>query len=69
MGSLLLLLIVITAAAVILSFVWGEDADSASGDGMILGCLLLAVPLWPISMPLWLLYLIKRHHDQRAYRR
>jgi hypothetical protein len=45
-----------------------EDADAPMGDGMIIGCLVLAVPLWPITMPLWLLYLVKRHADQRRFR-
>jgi hypothetical protein len=58
----------VTLVAEILSFVWASDADSPLGDGMALGCLLMAVPLWPITMPLWLLYLIKRHADQRHYR-
>ncbi len=35
---------------------------------MIHGCLLLAFPLWPITMPLWLLYLVKRHNDQKTWR-
>jgi hypothetical protein len=58
-----------TILAVALSFAWGQDADSPMGDGMILGCLLLAFPLWPITMPLWLLYLIKRHADLDQMRR
>jgi hypothetical protein len=59
---------VVTIAALILSFVWVEDADAPMGDGMIIGCLVLAVPLWPITMPLWLLYLVKRHADQGRFR-
>ena len=55
-------------AALVLSFAWVEDADAPMGDGMIIGCLLLAVPLWPFTMPLWLLYLVKRHADQRRFR-
>ena len=39
--------VVIPAVAVIVSFAFCGDADSAGGDGMILGCFLLAVPLWP----------------------
>ncbi len=46
----------------------GRRRDSPMGDGMILGCLLLAFPLWPITMPLWLLYLVKRHNDQKSWR-
>lgn len=65
MEALIVLTLVVTLAAVALSFAWVDDADSAQGDGMIIGCLILAVPLWPITMPLWLLYLIKRHADQR----
>jgi hypothetical protein len=36
---------------------------------MILGCLLLAVPLWPISMPFWLWYILSRHRDVERMRR
>ena len=61
MEGLVALTAIVTIAALILSFVWVEDADAPMGDGMILGCLLLAVPLW-------LLYLIKRHADQRRFR-
>lgn len=63
--ELLLILgyIVIPAAAVVASLAFSEDADSPSGDGMILGCLLLAVPLWPITMSFWLWYVAKRHVD------
>jgi hypothetical protein len=68
MEALLVLLGAVVVAAIVLSFVWVEDADSSMGDGMILGCLVLAVPLWPITMPLWLLYLIKRHADQPRLR-
>lgn len=57
--------IVIPAAAVIASFALGGDADSPLGDGMVLGCLLLAVPLWPLTMSFWLCYLLKRHTDAR----
>ena len=42
--------LVIPAAAVIASFAFSGDAASSGGDGMILGCLLLAVPLWPLTM-------------------
>ena len=42
--------VVIPAAAVIASFTLSGDADSAGGDGMVLGCLLIAVPLWPLTM-------------------
>ena len=68
MESLIGVTILVTLAAVILSLAWGDDADSPLGDGMILGCLLLAFPLWPITMPLWLLYLVKRHNDQKSWR-
>jgi hypothetical protein len=64
MEALLVLLGAVVVAAFVLSFVWADDANSSTGDGMILGCLVLAVPLWPITMPLWLLYLIKRHADR-----
>jgi len=55
--------VVIPAAAVIASFAFSGDADSAGGDGMILGCVLLAVPLWPLTMSFWLFYVLKRHAD------
>ena len=55
--------VAIPAAAVIASFTLSGDADSAGGDGMILGCLLLAVPFWPLTMSSWLWYLLKRHWD------
>ena len=55
--------IVIPAAAVLASFAFGSEADSAGGDGMILGCFLLAVPLWPLTMSFWLWYVLKRHAD------
>ena len=55
--------VIIQAAAVSASFAFGGDADSAGGDGMILGCLLLAVPLWPLTMSFWLWYVLKRHWD------
>ena len=55
--------VVIPATAVIASFALGGDADSPLGDGMILGCLLLAVPLWPLTMSFWLLYVLKRRWD------
>jgi hypothetical protein len=69
MEALIWLTIVITVLAVALSFVWSGDAASPMGDGMAIGCLLMAVPLWPITMPLWLLYLLKRHADEIALRR
>jgi hypothetical protein len=56
-------------AAVVASFVWTQDAASPLGDGMILGCLLLAVPLWPVTMPLWLWYVLARHRDEERTRR
>lgn len=52
--------------AFIVSFAYGQDATSPLGDGMILGVLVLAVPLWPISMPLWTLYILSRHRDAVA---
>ena len=61
--------IVIPAAAVIASFAFSGDADSAGGDGMILGCFLLAVPLWPLTMSFWLFYVLKRHSDAMAHGR
>jgi hypothetical protein len=54
--------------AITLSFAFGEDADSPLGDGMILGLLVLAIPLWPITMPLWAIYVVKRHRDAVADR-
>ncbi len=69
MEGLIWLTIVITVLAVVLSFAWTEDAASPMGDGMVIGCLLMAVPLWPITMPLWLLYLLKRRADESALRR
>ena len=51
------------ALAVIGSFRNVGDAASPQGDGMILGLLLLAVPLWPITMPLWALYVFARHRN------
>lgn len=57
---------VMTIAAVIATFAYGGDAASPMGDGMVLGCLLLAVPLWPISMPFWLWYMISRHRDANS---
>jgi hypothetical protein len=68
MEALIWLTIVITVVAVVISFVWSTDAASPMGDGMVIGCLLMAVPLWPITMPLWLLYLLKRHADENAFR-
>ena len=53
----------VTIAALVASFAYSSDADSPAGDGMILGCLLLAVPLWPITMPFWLWYIVARHRD------
>ena len=64
MEGIILATIVVTILAIGLSFAWSEDAASASGDGMIMGCLPLAVPLWPITMPRWLLYILKRHADE-----
>ena len=55
--------VVIPAAAVVASFAFSGDADSARGDGMILGCFLLAVPFWPLTMSFWLWYVLKRHWD------
>lgn len=55
--------IVVPVAAVVASLALSGDADSPSGDGMILGCLLLAVPLWPLTMSFWLWYVLKRHFD------
>lgn len=60
---------VMLVAAVVASFALSGDAASPSGDGMILGCLLLAVPLWPVTMPLWLLYVLARHRDAQQVRR
>jgi hypothetical protein len=55
--------IVVPLAAVRASFAFSGDTASSGGDGMILGCFLLAVPLWPLTMSLWLLYVLKRHAD------
>jgi hypothetical protein len=60
--------VVIPAAAVVASFAYGGDADSPGGDGMILGCLLLAVPPWPVTMTFWLIYILKRHSDAQSLR-
>jgi hypothetical protein len=60
---------VMTIAALVASFAYSGDADSPTGDGMILGCLLLAVPLWPITMPFWLWYVVSRHRDVERMRR
>lgn len=68
MDALIWLTIGITIVAMALSFIWVEDADAPMGDGMIIGCLLLVFPLWPITMPLWLLYILKRHSDADAWR-
>lgn len=69
MESLIAFTLIVAIVAVVLSFVWVEDAQAPLGDGMIIGCLVLAVPLWPITMPLWLLYILKRHADETALRR
>jgi hypothetical protein len=60
--------VVIPAAAVIASFAYGSDADSPMGDGMIVGCLLLVFPLWPLTMSFWLFYVLKRHADATSRR-
>lgn len=52
--------------AITVSFLYGRDAASPMGDGMILGVLVLAVPLWPITMPLWTVYILSRHRDAVA---
>lgn len=54
--------------AITVSFAFGQDAASPLGDGMILGVLVLAVPLWPITMPLWTLYILSRHRNAVAER-
>jgi hypothetical protein len=61
--------VVIPAAAVLASFAFSGDADSSLGDGMILGCLLLAFPLWPLTRTIWLFYVLKRHSDTAGLRR
>ena len=66
LGLLIVWSIAFTLAAVVLTFVYAMDAASAMGDGMILAILVLAWPLWPISMPFWVLYLLGRHRDARA---
>ena len=63
MELLILAFIACPIVAVTLSFAYTKDAASPMGDGMILGFLLLAVPLWPITMPLWALYILTRHRD------
>lgn len=63
MELVILLYIVPAIVAVSVSFAYGGDADSPLGDGMILGLLVLAVPLWPISMSFWTWYILTRHRD------
>lgn len=65
---MILLYIGSAIVAVSCSFAYGGDADSPLGDGIILGLLLLAVPLWPITMPFWTWYILTRHRDATAER-
>ena len=58
-----MLFIVLPIAAVAVSFARSDGAASPTGDGMILGVLLLAVPLWPITLPLWILYVLTRRRE------
>jgi hypothetical protein len=53
----------LTIAAVVASFAFSPDAASPTGDGMILGCLRLSVPPWPITMPFWPWYVVARLRD------
>lgn len=66
MELLILAFVACPIVAIALSFAFSADADSSMGDGMILGVLVLAVPLWPISMPMWILYLLVRHRNAVA---
>lgn len=66
MELVILLYIACPIVAISVSFAYGADADSPLGDGMILGLLLLAVPLWPLTMPLWTWYILSRHRDAAA---
>jgi hypothetical protein len=59
---------IFTIAALVASFAFSGDADSPTGDGMILGCLLFAVPLWSVTMPFWLWYMLARHRDVERIR-
>lgn len=58
-----MLFIALPIAAVAVSFARSDSAASPMGDGMILGLLLLAVPLWPITLPLWIVYVLTRRRD------
>jgi hypothetical protein len=46
-----------------------DVADRPGGDGMILGCLLLAVPLRPLTMSFWLRYALERHRHATSRER
>lgn len=64
MEALLVLFIALPIAAVAVSFACSDTAASPMGDGLVLGLLLLAVPLWPITLPLWIVYVVTRRRDQ-----
>ncbi len=66
--ELLLILgyVVLPTLAIGASFAFTGDAQSPMGDGMILGLLILAVAVWPITMSFWLFYVVTRHRDAAA---
>jgi len=63
MELLILAFIACPIVGVTVSLAYSQDAASPLGDGIILGFLVMAVPLWPITMPLWVLYIWSRHRD------
>lgn len=58
--------VALVVTAIVLTFVRSDQADSPMGDAMILGFILMAVPLWPITLPLWILYLLVREPGERS---
>lgn len=69
MEVILALGVVLVVTAIVLTFARSDEADSPMGDAMILGIILLAVPLWPITLPLWILYLLVREPGERSVSR
>jgi hypothetical protein len=63
--ALLLILgyVVLPVAAIIATIHFADEADSPTGDGFILGCLLAAFPFWPLTMSYWLWYMLSRHRE------